>query len=122
MTAQPVGYRRLPIRQAATRLGTTARMLRYRESLGLAAPPRGGGGHREYGDRELRTAAYAADLEARYEVSPKALAFALRVLADGAVQADVRRLGELAGRLEPSVIAALDFDQEKAQRLLGERR
>ncbi|GAC1329481.1 MAG: hypothetical protein NVSMB13_17120 [Mycobacteriales bacterium] len=119
MAHPPVGSARLPIRAAAVRLGTTARMLRYRESLGLAAPPRGGGGHRQYGERELHTAAYAAELEDRYDVTPKALAFALRALAEAAVHADVRRLGVLAGRLEPSAIAALDFDQEKAQRLLG---
>jgi len=95
-------------------------MLRYRESLGLTAPPRGGGGHREYGDRELRAASYSIELEDRYDVTPKALAFALRTLAETGVQADVRRLGQLSGRLEPSPIAALDFDQEKAQRLLGE--
>src|SRR6266511_1283510 len=55
---------------AAARLGTTARMLRYRESLGLLAPARTAGGYRTYGEHDLLAAAYAADLEERYGVPP----------------------------------------------------
>lgn len=103
---------------AAARLRTTARMLRYRESLGLLTPSdRGGGAHRRYDDDELRAAAYAIRLESRYDVSPKALAFGLRAVTEPELHAQVRELGRLCGRL-PSQLAALDFDQQKAQRLL----
>jgi MerR family transcriptional regulator, copper efflux regulator len=110
---------RLTISEAARRLGTTPRMLRYREGLGLVAPVRRGG-WRGFGDPELAAAGYAATLESRYGVSPKALSFALRVLAEPQVEADVRRLGALAHRLEPARIDALEFEAAKARRLLGE--
>ena len=109
----------LPIGDVAARLGTSARMLRYREALGLITPHRRGSEQRRYGPREMAAAACAVECEQRYGVSPKALAFALRTLAEPPVAADVRRLGELAGRaLPPSQLAALDFEQEKARRLL----
>lgn len=108
----------LSIGAAAARLRTTARMLRYRESLGLLpSTGRAGGAHRRYGDAELRAAATAIRLESRYDVSPKALAFALRALTEPQVHAQVRELGRLCGRL-PSELGALDFEQQKAQRLL----
>ncbi|HVA61321.1 MAG TPA: MerR family transcriptional regulator [Mycobacteriales bacterium] len=109
----------MTITQAARVLGSTARMLRYRESLGLLPAPRRGGGRRVYGDQELAAAALAGQLEARFDVTPKALSFALRVLADSDVEAAVRRLGGLAHRLAPAPIAALDFDAAKARRLLS---
>jgi hypothetical protein len=110
---------RLPIAKAAEALGTTPRMLRYRESLGLVTAARSAGGHREYGERELLAAAYADELERRYQVSPSDLAFAVRVLAEPAVAADVRRLGELTRRISvPPPVAALDFEAQKARRLL----
>jgi MerR family copper efflux transcriptional regulator len=107
------------ITDAADRLGTTARMLRYRERLGLLAPAADEPGrHRHYGAADLAAAGWAAVLEQRYDVSPAALAFALRVLSDPAAEADVRRLGDLTGR---TTARALDFDQLKAQRLLRGR-
>lgn len=110
---------RLPIARAAAVLQTTPRMLRYRESLGLVIPARSPGGHREYGERELLAAAYADELERRYQISPSDLAFAIRVLAEVEVATDVRRLGLLTRRIPPSPpIAALDFDAQKARRLL----
>lgn len=93
-------------------------MLRYRESLGLLSTSgRGGGAHRRYGESELRAAAASIGLEMRYDVSPKALAFALRTLSEPQVHADVRELARMCGLL-PWQLAALDFDQQKAQRLL----
>lgn len=109
---------RLSIARAAAILDTTPRMLRYRESLGLVTPDRSAGGHREYGERELLAAAYSDELERRYQVSPSDLAFAVRVLAEPAVAADVRRLGELTRRITPTRVAALDFEAQKARRLL----
>ncbi|HVF20767.1 MAG TPA: MerR family DNA-binding transcriptional regulator [Mycobacteriales bacterium] len=109
---------RLAIGAAANRLATTPRMLRYRENLGLLPGRRRGGGHRVFGERELLAAACAAEIEQRYDVSPKSLAFALHVLADPDAQADVRLLGALAQRLAPTAIAALDFEAQKGRRLL----
>lgn len=108
----------LTIREAADQLRTTPRMLRYRETVGLLPADRAPGTHRRYDDRSLRAAAYAITLERAYDVSPAALAFALRALTEPAVYEDVRRLGELAGQGRRSALAALDFDQEKARRLL----
>ena len=109
---------RLAIGPAAGRLATTPRMLRYREALGLLPARRQGGGHRVYGERELLAAACAAEIEARYDVSPRALAFALQVLADPDVAADVRLLGALSHRVAPTAIAALDFEAQKGRSLL----
>ncbi|MFF5258627.1 MerR family transcriptional regulator [Actinomadura viridis] len=119
------------ITEAARRLGTSPRMLRYRESLGLlpatreTAPgsrSRAAGGHRRFGDAELRAVALALALEKRYDVGPSELAFALRVLAEPDVQARVRELGERIGRLSAPPARALDFEKEKALRLLQRRR
>jgi len=109
------------ITDAAEAVGTTPRMLRYREGLGLLPPAADAPGkHRTYDDEDLAAAAWAAVVEQRYGVSPQALAFALRAVSDPAVAADVRRLGELTDRITP-VTRALDFDQRKAERLRGGR-
>ena len=102
--------------QAAATLGTTARMLRYREALGLISPERTPAGYRAYGDQDLRAAALAADIEHRYTVPPVALAFALRALDDPEVTVRLRELGRLARR---APVSMLDFEKLKAQRLLG---
>src|SRR6266540_1881442 len=122
---------------AAARLGTTARMLRYRESLGLLAPARTAGGYRTYGEHDLLAAAYAADLEERYGVPPAAVAFALRAVHEPALRGEIATLGRLtrrqpawAGRAavgregavqgaarEPGHAAALDFETRKARAL-----
>ena len=107
----------LSITAAARKLRTTPRMLRYRESLGLLPADRLPGAHRRYDEETLQAAAYAITLEQSYDVSPSALAFALRALTDPVVNADVRRLSELTGPGRSS-LAALNFDQEKARRLL----
>ncbi|SNS47457.1 MerR family transcriptional regulator [Actinomadura mexicana] len=115
------------ITEAARRLGTSPRMLRYREALGLlpvtreAALSRRGGGHRRFGDAELRAVALALALEKRYDIGPAELAFGLRVLAEPQVQAHVRELGERIGRLSAPPARALDFEKEKAMRLLRRR-
>jgi DNA-binding transcriptional MerR regulator len=109
------------ITEAASRLGTTPRMLRYREGLGLLPPgAEEPGRHRQYAGSDLAAAGWAATVEQRYGVAPQALAFALRALSDPAVAADVARLAELTGRARAAAATrALDFDQLKAQRLLG---
>jgi MerR family copper efflux transcriptional regulator len=96
-------------------------MLRYREALGLLPPTREVGGHRRFGDAELRAVALALALEKNYDVGPAELAFGLRVLAEPDVRARVRELGERIGRLAAPPTRALDFEQEKALRLLRRR-
>ncbi|MFC9969525.1 MerR family transcriptional regulator [Spirillospora sp. NPDC050679] len=112
------------ITEAARRLGTSPRMLRYRESLGLLPPTRDAapGGHRRFDEAELRAIALALALEKRYDIGPAELAFGLRVLAEPEVQARVRELGERIGRVSAPPARYLDFEKEKALRLLQRRR
>jgi MerR family transcriptional regulator, copper efflux regulator len=118
------------ITEAAQRLGTSPRMLRYRDLLGLLPPvreitpapgrapsglPRG---HRRFGDDDLAAVAHALRIEQRYDISPAALAFGLRVLTEPGARADVAELGRRLRRIAPPPARALDFEQERAQRLL----
>ncbi len=131
------------ITEAAGRLDTTPRMLRYRESLGLLPvvrhPSRRGsrrsqargpaspgnvrpadtaGQHRQFDDADLAAVALGLSIERRYDISPVALAFGVRVLADPRVRAEVAEFGRRIGRIQPPPARALDFEQERAQRLL----
>jgi hypothetical protein len=141
------------ISEAARRLGTSARMLRYREDLGLlpqvrdpmpwlpgpgvagvasgigAAGGAGGAGaargsaagpsHRQFSEADLEAVAAALELERRYDISPASLAFGLRVLAEPPVRAAVADLGRRLGRIPASPGRALDFEKERALRLLS---
>jgi MerR family transcriptional regulator, copper efflux regulator len=148
------------ISEAAQRLGTSARMLRYREDLGLlpqvrdplpwpsgsgasglgAAGPgvaaarsrrAGAGGrgaaagrphgpsHRQFSEADLEAVAAALELERRYDISPASLAFGLRVLAEPPVRAAVADLGRRLGRIPATPGRALDFEKERALRLLS---
>jgi MerR family transcriptional regulator, copper efflux regulator len=130
------------ITEAAGRLDTTPRMLRYRESLGLLPvvrharrgsrrSPAGGpvrpdsgrpaetaGRHRQFDDADLAAVALGLSIERRYDISPVALAFGVRVLADPRIRAEVAEFGRRIGRIQPPPARALDFEQERAQRLL----
>jgi MerR family transcriptional regulator, copper efflux regulator len=159
------------ISEAARRLGTSARMLRYREDLGLLpqvrthrafgagswgppkppVPPRsgrtgspgprepghrtgepahrtaepahrtGGPAHRQFSEADLEAVAAALELERRYNISPASLAFGLRVLAEPPVRAAVADLGRRLGRIPAPAGRALDFEKERALRLLSGR-
>ena len=132
------------ISEAARRLGTSARMLRYREDLGLLPQVRdpmpwlpgpgvagaaGGAGaargsaagpsHRQFSEADLEAVAAALELERRYDISPASLAFGLRVLAEPPVRAAVADLGRRLGRIPATPGRALDFEKERALRLLS---
>ena len=147
------------ITEAARRLGTSARMLRYREDLGLLPQVRdpmpwpvatgraaaGGAGaargsaadaargsaagaargsaagpsHRQFSQADLEAVAAALELERRYDISPASLAFGLRVLAEPPVRAAVADLGRRLGRIPATPGRALDFEKERALRLLS---
>ena len=140
------------ITEAARRLGTSARMLRYREELGLlpavrdryalgsrrSGPARAGvrgaasgaglaragaagAAHRQFSEEDLEAVAAALELERRYDISPASLAFGLRVLAEPAVRAAVADLGRRLGRVPAPAGRALDFEKERALRLLSRR-
>jgi hypothetical protein len=108
------------ITEAAGRLGTSPRMLRYRESLGLLPAVRGPAArHRQFGDADLDAVGLGLEIERRFDVSPAALAFGLRVLTDPVVRAQVADLGRRIGRIQPPPARAIDFEKERALRLLG---
>ena len=118
------------IAEAAQRLGTSPRMLRYRDMLGLLPPvreatpahgrARAGSPrtHRRFGDDDLAAVAHALRIERRYDISPAALAFGLRVLTEPGVRAEVAELGRRVGRIGPPPAQALDFEKQRALRLL----
>jgi MerR family transcriptional regulator, copper efflux regulator len=138
------------ITEAAQRLGTSARMLRYRDLLGLLPPVResrpgrqaaatalptarardgrtaagdgtrqAAGRHRRFTEDDLAAVALALGIEQRHDISPAALAFGLRVLTEPAVRADVAELGRRVGRIPPLPARALEFEKERALRLLS---
>ena len=114
------------ITEAARRLGTSARMLRYREDLGLLPQvrerpggSRRGPTHRQFSSEDVAAVAAALELERRYDISPAALAFGVRVLAEPTVRAAVADLGRRLGRIPAPAGRALDFEKERALRLLS---
>ena len=116
------------ISAAARRLGTSARMLRYREELGLLPAvrdrvPAGSGAagpaHRQFSEADLEAVAAALEIERRFDIIPASLAFGLRVLAEPPVRAAVADLGRRLGRVPTPIGRALDFEKERALRLLS---
>jgi MerR family transcriptional regulator, copper efflux regulator len=122
------------ITEAAQRVGTSPRMLRYRESLGLlpavrepaarrhaSAAARTGAAprHRRFGAADLDAVALGLAIERRYDISPAALSFGMRVLCDPRVRAEVAELGRRIGQIQPPPARAIDFEKERALRLLS---
>jgi hypothetical protein len=146
------------ITEAAQRLDTSPRMLRYRDLLGLLPPVRGpaaanrrgsipatgrgtdragtgptgtgptgagragagrAGRHRQFGEDDLAAVSLALEIEQRYDISPAALAFGLRVLTEPGVRAEVAELARRIGRIRPLPARALEFEKERALRLLN---
>jgi MerR family transcriptional regulator, copper efflux regulator len=125
------------ITEAAQRLDSSPRMLRYRDLLGLLPPVRepapGRHGvtpavgrapgrraqHRHFGEDDLAAVSLALGIEQRYDISPAALAFGLRVLTEPGVRADVAELARRIGRIRPLPARALEFEKERALRLLS---
>lgn len=101
------------------------RMLRYREELGLlpalrSRPSGRGPVHRQFTEADLAAIRTAVEIERRYDITPTALAFGLRVLTEPAVRAAVADLGRRTGHVPVSVPGrALDFEKERALRALG---
>jgi hypothetical protein len=117
------------ITEAAARLGMSPRMLRYREDLGLLPPlrdrPTGRGpAHRQFTEEDLAAITAALAIERRFDITPAALAFGLRVLTDPAARAAVADLGRRTGHVPagPGAGRALDFEKERALRALGNLR
>ena len=77
------------------------------------------GTHRQFSDADVAAVALGLSLERRYDISPVALAFGVRVLADPRVRAEVAELGRRIGRVQSPPARALDFEQERALRLLS---
>jgi MerR family transcriptional regulator, copper efflux regulator len=125
------------ITEAAQRLDTSPRMLRYRDLLGLlppvrepapgrrgVAPARGrapgrSAPHRRFGEDDLEAVSLALEIEQRYDISPAALAFGLRVLTEPGAAAEVAELARRIGRIRPLPARALEFEKERALRLLS---
>ncbi len=109
-------------------------MLRYREILGLLPAvrepatrwraagrqrPARGPAHRQFSQDDLAAVALGLDIERRLDISPAELAFGLRVLSDPRVRAEVAELGRRIGRIPAPPGQALDFEKERALRLLN---
>jgi hypothetical protein len=125
------------ITEAAQRLDTSPRMLRYRDLLGLLPPvrqpargrrdvalpagraPGRRARHRQFGEDDLAAVSLALEIEQRYDISPAALAFGVRVLTEPGVRAEVAELARRIGRIRPLPARALEFEKERALRLLS---
>ena len=114
------------ITEAAARLDMSPRMLRYREDLGLLPPLRDrpygrGHAHRQFTEEDLAAITAALAIERRFDITPAALAYGLRVLTDPAARAAVADLGRRTGHVPagPGAGRALDFEKERALRALG---
>jgi len=79
----------------------------------------GAGRRRQFTDEDLAAITAALQIERRYDITPAALAFGLRVLTEPAVRAAVADLGRRTGHVPATPGRALDFEKERALRALG---
>jgi len=103
--------------EAAERLNTTARIVRYREHLGLLGPGREARRHRRFTEEDLAALRLAEGIERSYGAAPGEVAFALAALTSPSLAAEIKALAEATGRLVASN-AILNFEQQKALALL----
>jgi MerR family transcriptional regulator, copper efflux regulator len=101
-------------------IGQVGTVTAARYLAGATASSDQAGGHRQFSDADLAAVALGLSIERRYDISPIALAFGIRVLADPRVRAEVAELGRRIGRIQPPPARALDFEQERALRLLSQ--
>ena len=104
--------------EAARLLDSTARIIRYRERLGLLRPGREPRRHRRFTQEDLAALRLAESIERSYNASPGELAFALRALTSPALASKIEALAQATGRLVASS-AMLNFEQQKALALLA---
>ncbi len=103
--------------EAAARLNSTARIVRYREHLGLLRPGREPRRHRRFTEEDLAALRLAESIERGYNASPREVAFALRALTSPMLASKIETLAETTGRLVARS-AVLNFEQQKALALL----
>ncbi len=103
---------------AARRLNSTARIIRYRERLGLLRPGREPRRHRRFTEDDLAALQLSESIERSYGASPGELAFALRALTSPDLASKIEALAQATGRLVANS-AVLNFEQQKAVALLA---
>jgi DNA-binding transcriptional MerR regulator len=103
----------LTVSEAAARTGWSARMLRYLERVSLVVPGRAASGYRLYGLRELNQLRALRELRQRFALELTELAFAARLRREPALRDAVHTW------LEGSGVDALDWEQQKHERLLA---
>jgi DNA-binding transcriptional MerR regulator len=105
----------LPIGEAATQTGWSARMLRYLESVGLVVPMRTNAGYRLYGGAELMQLKDLKLLRERFGLELDEVAFAARL----------RREPDLRTALDSWMRSAgpgadwVEWEQRKHERLMS---
>jgi MerR family copper efflux transcriptional regulator len=105
--------------QAARDLHSTARIIRYREQLGLLRPGREPRRHRRFTEEDLAALRLADSIERQFGASPSEVAFALRALTSPGLASRIEALAQVTGRLVASS-AVLNFEQQKALALLAD--
>jgi MerR family transcriptional regulator, copper efflux regulator len=111
--AERASARQAGTRQAGTRPAGTRPAGAWEAGAGRA------GRHRQFGEDDLVAVSLALEIEQRYDISPAALAFGLRVLTEPGVRAEVAELARRIGRIRPLPARALEFEKERALRLLN---
>jgi MerR family transcriptional regulator, copper efflux regulator len=89
------------------------------DGTGGGRPRAHGPSHRQFSEADVAAVAEALELERRYDITPAALAFGLRVLAEPSVRTSVAGLARRLGRLAPTPSRALDFEKERALRSIS---